>query len=83
MNILKQVWYSYLQPFLRKRARNTYRSKSKMATVAMATRQKLKFFLLKIVFLTKINIPAKFKENWLKTLENHIYQFSLALKPRL
>ena len=51
-----------------------------MAPVAMAMRQKLQFFLLKTVFLTKINIPAKFKENWLKTWENHIYQFSLALK---
>ena len=36
-------------------------------------------FFFKIAFLTKINIPAKFKENWLKTWESHLYQFSLAL----
>ena len=79
MNILKQVCYPYLPSFLRKRARNTYRSKSKMAAVAMATRQKLQFVSIEIVFLTKINIPAKFKENWLKAMKIHIYQFNLAL----
>ena len=39
----------------------------------------LQIFPLKILFLTKIYIPAKFQENWLKTLENHLNRFSLTL----
>ena len=52
--------------------------KCKMAAVA-----KKLIFKKKILFLTKICIPDKFQENWMKTLdgklwmENHIYKFSL------